>query len=264
MTFRNFKCNFLPCSANNYSQLIDPVHLDWALHWKSHLFRKTYIHSDKVHFTNFSFLYALFFKTENSWSNKAKTVCQQQKPQRRPCSELLKYLTTNDDPPHTKPTENRTSSRDKCASKKKSHTQPQSQHAQGRPVREQRAAGRGAEHTLEVWAQGSRSSSPLCLSEARGGRRCEGLPWTQIDLIRFSWWVAWEMSSKDTWIVSWAERARRDYNTFEVYTHLDYWDHWLLCAIFGQLFLGFFDFFSLYSCGKNKTREISSIYLGKQ
>lgn len=140
MTFRNFKCNFLPCSANNYSQLIDPVHLDGVLHQKKKKIsslQKTYIHSDKVHFTNFSFLSALFFKTENSWSNKAKSICQQQKPQRRPCSELLKYLTTNDDPPHTKPTENRNSSRDKCASKKKSHTQPQSQHAQGKPGQEQ-------------------------------------------------------------------------------------------------------------------------------
>uniref|UniRef100_G1LVA6 Peroxisome proliferator-activated receptor gamma coactivator 1-alpha n=1 Tax=Ailuropoda melanoleuca TaxID=9646 RepID=G1LVA6_AILME len=73
-------------------------------------------------------------KTENSWSNKAKSICQQQKPQRRPCSELLKYLTTNDDPPHTKPTENRNSSRDKCTSKKKSHTQSQSQHLQAKPT----------------------------------------------------------------------------------------------------------------------------------
>ncbi|XP_014644388.1 PREDICTED: peroxisome proliferator-activated receptor gamma coactivator 1-alpha isoform X2 [Ceratotherium simum simum] len=73
-------------------------------------------------------------KTENSWSNKAKSICQQQKPQRRPCSELLKYLTTNDDPPHTKPTENRHSSRDKCTSKKKSHTQSQSQHLQAKPT----------------------------------------------------------------------------------------------------------------------------------
>nr|XP_017508871.2 peroxisome proliferator-activated receptor gamma coactivator 1-alpha isoform X7 [Manis javanica] len=73
-------------------------------------------------------------KTENSWSNKAKSICQQQKPQRRPCSELLKYLTTNDDPPHTKPTENRHSSRDKCTSKKKSHTPSQSQHLQAKPT----------------------------------------------------------------------------------------------------------------------------------
>ncbi|KAM5284812.1 peroxisome proliferator-activated receptor gamma coactivator 1-alpha isoform 6-T6 [Hipposideros larvatus] len=72
--------------------------------------------------------------TENSWSNKAKSICQQQKPQRRPCSELLKYLTTNDDPPHTKPTETRNSSRDKCTSKKKSHTQSQSQHLQAKPT----------------------------------------------------------------------------------------------------------------------------------
>ncbi|XP_036275327.1 peroxisome proliferator-activated receptor gamma coactivator 1-alpha [Pipistrellus kuhlii] len=73
-------------------------------------------------------------KTENSWSNKAKSICQQQKPQRRPCSELLKYLTTNDDPPHSKPTEIRNSSRDKCTSKKKSHTQSQSQHLQAKPT----------------------------------------------------------------------------------------------------------------------------------
>ncbi|KAI4585747.1 hypothetical protein MJG53_005981 [Ovis ammon polii x Ovis aries] len=72
--------------------------------------------------------------TENSWSNKAKSICQQQKPQRRPCSELLKYLTTNDDPPHTKPTENRNSSRDKCTSKKKAHTQSQTQHLQAKPT----------------------------------------------------------------------------------------------------------------------------------
>ncbi|XP_029446026.1 peroxisome proliferator-activated receptor gamma coactivator 1-alpha isoform X2 [Rhinatrema bivittatum] len=71
-------------------------------------------------------------KTENSWSNKPKSICQQQKPQRRPCSELLKYLTANDDPPSTKPAENRNSSRqDKCATKKKPHSQPQPHHLQG-------------------------------------------------------------------------------------------------------------------------------------
>ncbi|XP_006899337.1 PREDICTED: peroxisome proliferator-activated receptor gamma coactivator 1-alpha isoform X2 [Elephantulus edwardii] len=71
-------------------------------------------------------------KTENSWSNKAKSICQQQKPQRRPCSELLKYLTTNDDPPHTKPAENRSSHRDKGTSKKKPPTQSQAQHLQAK------------------------------------------------------------------------------------------------------------------------------------
>ncbi|XP_065454234.1 peroxisome proliferator-activated receptor gamma coactivator 1-alpha isoform X4 [Chrysemys picta bellii] len=70
-------------------------------------------------------------KTENSWSNKPKSICQQQKPQRRPCSELLKYLTTNDDPPQTKPTETRNSSKDKCISKKKPHLQSQAHHLQG-------------------------------------------------------------------------------------------------------------------------------------
>ncbi|KAM6220766.1 peroxisome proliferator-activated receptor gamma coactivator 1-alpha [Rhynchocyon petersi] len=73
-------------------------------------------------------------KAENSWSNKAKSICHQQKPQRRPCSELLKYLTTNDDPPHTKPAESRNSHRDKCTSKKKPHTQTQAQPLQAKPT----------------------------------------------------------------------------------------------------------------------------------
>ncbi|XP_061235696.1 peroxisome proliferator-activated receptor gamma coactivator 1-alpha isoform X3 [Neopsephotus bourkii] len=72
--------------------------------------------------------------TENSWSNKAKSICQQQKPQRRPCSELLKYLTTNDDPPQTKPAENRNGSREKCTSKRKPHLQSQTNHLQAKPT----------------------------------------------------------------------------------------------------------------------------------
>ncbi|XP_030047097.1 peroxisome proliferator-activated receptor gamma coactivator 1-alpha isoform X1 [Microcaecilia unicolor] len=71
-------------------------------------------------------------KTENSWSNKPKIICQQQKPQRRPCSELLKYLTANDDPP-TKPTETKNSSRqDKSTTKKKPHLQPHPHHLQAK------------------------------------------------------------------------------------------------------------------------------------
>ncbi|XP_075401129.1 peroxisome proliferator-activated receptor gamma coactivator 1-alpha [Tenrec ecaudatus] len=73
-------------------------------------------------------------KTETSWSNKAKSICQQQKPQRRPCSELLKYLTTSDDPPHSKPAETRNSHRDKCPSKKKPHAPFQTQHLQAKPT----------------------------------------------------------------------------------------------------------------------------------
>ncbi|XP_042323921.1 peroxisome proliferator-activated receptor gamma coactivator 1-alpha isoform X2 [Sceloporus undulatus] len=73
-------------------------------------------------------------KTENSWSNKTKNICQPQKPQRRPCSELLKYLTTNEDPPQTKPTENRNNSRDKCTSKKKALLHSQTHHLQAKPM----------------------------------------------------------------------------------------------------------------------------------
>lgn len=184
MAFRNFKCNFLPCSANNYSQLIDPVHLDWARHRKSHLFRKPI--SIPIRFTSLilSFLPALFFKTENSWGNKAKSICQLQKPQRRPCSELLKYLTTSDDPPHTKPTENRNSSRDKCASKKKSHTQPQSQQAQGMPEQQQPATSSQQGRWVPL---GSLSKWTLCFLpsvsvwDKRGGGVGWNLPWTQLE-----------------------------------------------------------------------------------
>ncbi|XP_072262487.1 peroxisome proliferator-activated receptor gamma coactivator 1-alpha isoform X2 [Pyxicephalus adspersus] len=65
-------------------------------------------------------------KSENCWSNKPRNICQPQKPQRRPCSELLKYLTANDDSPQTKSTESRTNNRlDKCTKKKPClHPQP--------------------------------------------------------------------------------------------------------------------------------------------
>ncbi|XP_063777819.1 peroxisome proliferator-activated receptor gamma coactivator 1-alpha isoform X2 [Pseudophryne corroboree] len=65
-------------------------------------------------------------KSENCWSNKPRNICQQQKPQRRPCSELLKYLTANDDSSQTKSTESRINNRlDKCTKKKPClHPQP--------------------------------------------------------------------------------------------------------------------------------------------
>ncbi|XP_070613086.1 peroxisome proliferator-activated receptor gamma coactivator 1-alpha isoform X5 [Erythrolamprus reginae] len=68
--------------------------------------------------------------TENSWSHKAKSLCQAQKPQRRPCSELLKYLTTSDDHGQAKQTENRNGNRDKYTSKKKALLQSQMHHLQ--------------------------------------------------------------------------------------------------------------------------------------
>ncbi|CAI9562687.1 unnamed protein product [Staurois parvus] len=65
-------------------------------------------------------------RARNCWSNKPRNICQPQKPQRRPCSELLKYLTANDDSPQTKSTESRTNNRlDKCTKKKPClHPQP--------------------------------------------------------------------------------------------------------------------------------------------
>ncbi|XP_060544895.1 peroxisome proliferator-activated receptor gamma coactivator 1-alpha isoform X1 [Pantherophis guttatus] len=69
-------------------------------------------------------------KTENSWSNKAKSICQPQKAQRRPCSELLKYLTTSDDHSQAKQTENGNRNRDKYTSKKKALLHSQMHHLQ--------------------------------------------------------------------------------------------------------------------------------------
>lgn len=77
--------------------------------------------------------YSLPLKSENCWSNKPRNICQPQKPQRRPCSELLKYLTANDDSPQTKSTESRTNNRfDKCTKKKPClHPQPHFQGSAG-------------------------------------------------------------------------------------------------------------------------------------
>uniref|UniRef100_A0A8C5M0C9 Peroxisome proliferator-activated receptor gamma coactivator 1-alpha n=1 Tax=Leptobrachium leishanense TaxID=445787 RepID=A0A8C5M0C9_9ANUR len=73
-------------------------------------------------------------KIENAWSNKPKNICHPQKPQRRPCSELLKYLTANDDPPQTKSIESRSNNRlDKCSTKKKPHLHTQT-HFQVKPT----------------------------------------------------------------------------------------------------------------------------------
>ncbi|XP_043918019.1 peroxisome proliferator-activated receptor gamma coactivator 1-alpha isoform X2 [Protopterus annectens] len=75
-------------------------------------------------------------KMENSWNNKARGICQQQKSQRRPCSELLKYLTACDDnPSQTKLTDNRISNKERCISKKKPSLQShQSYHSQAKPT----------------------------------------------------------------------------------------------------------------------------------
>ncbi|XP_069487980.1 peroxisome proliferator-activated receptor gamma coactivator 1-alpha isoform X2 [Ambystoma mexicanum] len=69
-------------------------------------------------------------KAETPWNSKPKATGLQQKPHRRPCSELLKYLTANDDPPHTKTTESRSISarHDKGIPKKKVHAHSQSHH----------------------------------------------------------------------------------------------------------------------------------------
>ncbi|XP_028657586.1 peroxisome proliferator-activated receptor gamma coactivator 1-alpha isoform X3 [Erpetoichthys calabaricus] len=53
-------------------------------------------------------------KAESIWNSKPRVTCQQQpKPQRRPCSELLKYLTSSTEPTETKPRELKSNSKDK-------------------------------------------------------------------------------------------------------------------------------------------------------
>ncbi|XP_067845343.1 peroxisome proliferator-activated receptor gamma coactivator 1-alpha isoform X4 [Heptranchias perlo] len=70
-------------------------------------------------------------------STKARNICQQQKSQaqRRPCTELLKYLTASDDPPQSKINDHKISSRDKSISKRKMQLQSQQSHnLQARPT----------------------------------------------------------------------------------------------------------------------------------
>lgn len=62
MSFRNFKCNFLSlfCKQLFTAHRSSTLRLNTSLKIPS--LQKTYIHSDKVQFTNFSFLYALFLR----------------------------------------------------------------------------------------------------------------------------------------------------------------------------------------------------------
>ena len=62
MSFRNFKCNFLPlfCKQLFTAHRSSTLRLNTSLKISS--LQKTYIHSAKVQFTNFSFLYALFLR----------------------------------------------------------------------------------------------------------------------------------------------------------------------------------------------------------
>lgn len=62
MSFRNFKCNFLSlfCKQLFTAHGSSTLRLNTSLKISS--LQKTYIHSDKVQFTNFSFLYALFLR----------------------------------------------------------------------------------------------------------------------------------------------------------------------------------------------------------
>lgn len=62
MSFRNFKCNFLSlfCKQLFTAHRSSTLRLNTSLKISS--LQKTYIHSDKVQFTNFSFLYALFLR----------------------------------------------------------------------------------------------------------------------------------------------------------------------------------------------------------
>lgn len=59
MSFRNFKCNFLSlfCKQLFTAHRSSTLRLNTSLKISS--LQKTYIHSDKVQFTNFRFLYAL-------------------------------------------------------------------------------------------------------------------------------------------------------------------------------------------------------------
>lgn len=61
MSFRNFKCNFLSlfCKQLFTAHRSSTLRLNTSLKISS--LQKTYIHSDKVQLTNFSFFFLLFY-----------------------------------------------------------------------------------------------------------------------------------------------------------------------------------------------------------
>ncbi|XP_067893575.1 peroxisome proliferator-activated receptor gamma coactivator 1-alpha isoform X2 [Heterodontus francisci] len=76
-------------------------------------------------------------KVESTSSTKARNICQEQKSQaqRRPCTELLKYLISSDDSPQSKINDHKISSRTKSISKRKIQLQSQQSHnLQARPT----------------------------------------------------------------------------------------------------------------------------------
>ncbi|XP_078071609.1 peroxisome proliferator-activated receptor gamma coactivator 1-alpha isoform X3 [Mustelus asterias] len=76
-------------------------------------------------------------KVESTLNIKARNICQQQKSQahRRPCTELLKYLTASDEPPQSKINDHKINSRAKSISKRKIQLQSQQSHnLQARPT----------------------------------------------------------------------------------------------------------------------------------
>ncbi|XP_043549873.1 peroxisome proliferator-activated receptor gamma coactivator 1-alpha isoform X2 [Chiloscyllium plagiosum] len=76
-------------------------------------------------------------KVESTSNIKARNIWQQQKSQvqRRPCTELLKYLTTSDDSPQSKINNHKISNRAKSISKRKIQLQSQQSHnLQARPT----------------------------------------------------------------------------------------------------------------------------------
>uniref|UniRef100_G3Q7H6 Peroxisome proliferator-activated receptor gamma, coactivator 1 alpha n=1 Tax=Gasterosteus aculeatus TaxID=69293 RepID=G3Q7H6_GASAC len=75
-------------------------------------------------------------KTESPWNGKARGgSSQQNRPVRRPCTELLKYLTATDDILlHTKASEAKSTSSSSTTSKKKSAVPSQQQQQQAKPT----------------------------------------------------------------------------------------------------------------------------------
>lgn len=170
MAFRNFKCNFLPCSANNYSQLIDPVHLDWALHRKSHLFRKPI--SILIRFTSLilAFFLPCFLRPRIHGAIKQRAFVNSKSHKDVPAQsfssiwpQAMTLLTPNPQrtgtaaetnaPPKRSPIHNRSRNKLKVC-QNSSNQQP--------------AASRGADCPWEAWASGSCASSHLCLSGTKG------------------------------------------------------------------------------------------------
>lgn len=199
MSFRNFKCNFLSlfCKQLFTAHRSSTLRLNTSLKISS--LQKTYIHSAKVQFTNFSFLYALFLRPRIHGAIKRRAFVNSKSHKDVPAQsfssiwpQTMTLLTANPQRPGTAAETN--------APPKRSPT-----HNRSRNIYK---VGWGPKHTLWVRApKGEPAYTGLAMPKLRASiptvslwkensaLRCRWgkkiLPWTRGEHILFSWYAAW-------------------------------------------------------------------------